>query len=309
MSRLLDIQAKIQDTNALISKIERSLPTERPAPSMLANLRSLQKRVEMLEKDFAVLADRRSKDVCSYRMFNAGDHYKLSGFARALADFQTTFSLTYDALKNGPKQRASIAPEVEAATSFDFGYAYAGSVGVVLTLENERLLLGETLLDEAMAVVFSMAKATNASDVAVFAKRLGAPPVRALYKWASDHVAADMGAEIEWRKERSVQATLLLQQPELERLREAIASTSDERVEYHTFTGTLKGIDIITKRFRLERPDGDVIAGSTGDVVGEGHSVPVPSTQTVRLELTTRIHYSIDKEDRDWRLLGFENEE
>jgi hypothetical protein len=145
-------------------------------------------------------------------MFNASDHYKLSGYAKALADFQTTFSLTYDALKNGPKQRASLAPEVEAATAFDFGYAYSGSVGVVLTLENERLLLGETLLDETMAVVFSMAKAATASDVAAFAKRLGPPPVRALFRWATEHVAANMGAKLS--VEGTVDtATLLVQQP------------------------------------------------------------------------------------------------
>jgi hypothetical protein len=40
-----------------------------------------------------------------------------------------------------------------------------------------------------------------------------------------------MGADIEWRKERSIHAALLVQQPELERLRDAIAATSDETVE------------------------------------------------------------------------------
>jgi hypothetical protein len=307
MSRLLDLQHKIQDTNAMIAKIERSV-SEHPAPSLLANLRSLQRRVEMLESDFAVLADRRSQDVCSYRMFSKGERYKVSSFAKALADFQATFTLTYDALKNGPKQRATVNPEVEAATAFDFGYAFAGSVGVMMTLENERLLIGQTHLDEAMSVVFAMAKAASAEEIAMFAKRLGPPPVRALYRWATAHVVGDMGAEIEWRKERSLQAGILVQQPELERLREAIAATSEETTEQHTFTGTLQGLDIVTRRFRLERPNGEEIVGSTGDVVGPGHSVPIPSTQTVRLELKTKVHYSIDKEDRIWRLLAFVNQ-
>src|SRR5205085_948706 len=157
---------------------------------------------QMLEDDFRALAERKSLDVCSYRMFNATDRFKLSGFAKALADFQTTFSLTYDALKNGPKQRARLTPEVEAETSFEFGYAFSGSVGVVMTFENERLLLGETLLDEAMSVMFEMAKATTSAEIAAFAKRIGPPPIRALYQWASDHLAADMGADIEWRKDK-----------------------------------------------------------------------------------------------------------
>jgi hypothetical protein len=307
-SRLLDLQQRIQDTNALIAQMQRSLQSPDVPRSVIATLRSLESRLQMLEHEFLELASRKSLDVCSYRMFTATDKFKLSGFAKALADFQATFSLTYDALKHGPKQRATISPEVEAATAFDFGYAFSGSLGVVLTLENERLLLGETLLDETANVVFQMAKATTSEEVAVFAKRIGPPPIRALYKWASDHVAADMGADIEWRKD-GARSALLVQQQELYRLREAIAATSDETTERHTYTGTLKGLDVTTKRFRLERPDGEEIVGSTGDVVRAGHSVEVPSTQTVRLELKTKIHYSTDKEERIWRLLGFVSEQ
>jgi hypothetical protein len=303
MSRLTDLQQKIQDTNALIAQMERSVAGKSVPSSVLANIRSLEKRRAMLEQDFLLVADRQSRDVCSYRMFNPGERYKLSGFGKALADFQTTFSLTYDALKNGPKQRAVIPPDVEAATAFDFGYAFSGSVGVVMTLENERLLLGNTWLDETMGVVFQWAMAETSDDVAAFAKRLGPPPIRALYRWATDHVIAEMGADIQWRKERSVSGTLLLQQPELERLREAIAATSDETVDVITVTGKLIGIDTSTKRFRLELPDGEEVAGSSGDVVSEGHSVVVPSQQTARIEVKTRIHYSIDKEEKTWRLL------
>lgn len=305
--RLLDLQQRIQDTNALIAQMQRSLQSPNAPRSVVATLRSLESRLQVLEEEFQVFAARKSLDVCSYRMFNQTDKFKLSGFAKALVDFQATFSLTYDALKNGRKQRATISPEVEAATAFDFGYAFSGSVGVVLTLENERLLLGETLLDETIGVVFEMAKATTSEEIAVFAKRIGPPPIRALYKWASDHLTADMGADIEWRKD-SARTALLIQKPELYQLREAIAATSDETIQHETYTGTLQGLDVTTKRFRLERPDGEEIVGSTGDVVGPGHSRPVPSTQTVRLELKTKIHYSTEKEDRIWRLLGFVDE-
>lgn len=302
-SRLLDLQQRIQDTNALIKQTERTVSGTSGSPSIIANLRSLEKRRQMLEQDFFAVTEQYSRDVCSYRMFSQTDRYKLSGFAKALADFQSTFSLTYDALKNGPKQRAVLTPEVEAATGFDFAYAFSGSVGVVLTLENERLLIGGTWLDDAMSVVFDMAKAKTSSEIAEFAKRLGPPPIRSLYKWASDHVAAGTGAEIEWRKERVIHGSLLIQEQQLERLRDAIAATSDETVEVITETGKLVGIDTSTKRFRLELSSGQEIAGSTGDVVSEGHSVVVPSRVKARIEVKTKVHYSIDKEEKIWRLL------
>lgn len=301
-SRLLDIQQRIQDTNALIKQTERTV-TGTSSPSTIANLRSLEKRRAMLEQDFYSVTEQYSRDVCSYRMFSQSDKYKLSGFAKALADFQATFSLTYDALKNGPKQRAVLTPEVEAATGFDFAYAFSGSVGVVLTMENERLLIGGTWLDDAMSLVLEMAASKTSGEIANYAKKLGAPPIRSLYKWASDHVHAETGAEIEWRKDREIHGRLLLQEQQLERLRDAIAATSDVTTEVLPFTGKLVGIDTSTKRFRLEMADGTEIAGTTGDVISEGHSVVVPSRVSVRIEVKTKIHYSIDKEEKTWRLV------
>mgnify|MGYP000408300858 CR=1 FL=1 len=301
-SRLLDIQQRIQDTNALIKQTERMV-SGTSSPSTIANLRSLEKRRQMLEQDFYAVTEQHSRDVCSYRMFSLTDRYKLSGFAKALADFQSTFSLTYDALRNGPKQRAVLTPEVEAATGFDFAYTFSGSVGVVLTMPNERLLIGSTWLDDAMNLVFEMAKAKTPEEIAQYAKKLGAPPIRALYKWASDHVSAETGAEIEWRKDREICGRLLIQEQQLMRLRDAIAATSDETTVVDTFSGTLVGIDKSTKRFRLEMPDGREISGTTGDVLGEGHSVVVPSRVSARIEVKTRVHYSIDKEEKTWRLM------
>jgi hypothetical protein len=55
MSRLLALQQKIQDTNALISQIERSVTGPETSKAVIANLSSLEKRRQMLEDDFAVL--------------------------------------------------------------------------------------------------------------------------------------------------------------------------------------------------------------------------------------------------------------
>lgn len=66
MSRLLDIQQRIQDTNALIKQTERTVSGSSGSPSVLANLRSLEKRRQMLEQDFFEIADR-TICVCGHR--------------------------------------------------------------------------------------------------------------------------------------------------------------------------------------------------------------------------------------------------
>lgn len=304
MSRLLALQENIQSTDTMITQLERTLTLDAPR-SAWANLRSLESRREMLEQEFFALADRHSRDVLSYRMFNPADRYKVSGYAKALAEFQNAFALTFDALKNGPKLRATISPEVEAATSFDFAYAFSGSVGVVMTLENERTLLAGTLLDDAIALVFETIKSETSSQVAEFAKTIGPPPIRALYKWSSAHLSAGMGARIEWRKNIEVTSSLLVQQPELERLRTAIAAVSDVEVLRFPVRGELLAWDIPAKRFRMRTFDGEEMAGSVADeALPQGESVEIPSLRSAIVERRSKIHYSTEKEDRTWKLLS-----
>jgi hypothetical protein len=145
MPDLLDIQEKLQDTSAAIARAQRTLAQNLSIPSVAANLRSLEKRWNDLEHNFRAVADRIELDVCHYRLLFE-DRPTLIGLTSIWIDFQNLFSLVYDALKNGPKQRARLAPDVVSETSLGIAYSYPGSVGVVLTLNNERLLLGGTKL-------------------------------------------------------------------------------------------------------------------------------------------------------------------
>lgn len=53
MSRITDLQQRIQDTAALIRQMEKSVSASGPSvsASVLANIRSLEKRLAMLEHD------------------------------------------------------------------------------------------------------------------------------------------------------------------------------------------------------------------------------------------------------------------
>ena len=157
MSELAEIQTKIQDTNAAIARLERMMVDGPNLPSLLANMRSLQKRYKKLESDFVTAADELGIDVCSYRLFPDETSPTLTGVVSALGDFQSMFSVVYDAQRNGPKKRIRLSDDIIRDSSFRFAYTYSGSLGVTLTLPNERLLLQEvdTAIDEAMKAIFT----------------------------------------------------------------------------------------------------------------------------------------------------------
>src|SRR5262249_15670783 len=187
-------------------------------------------------------------------------------------DFNTprlvTCKRVYDALKSGPKQRSRVSPETAAATSLHFGYSYTGSTGFILTMPNERLLVGSTELDQAMESVLEMAKSESSDQIAFFSKKFGPRSVGQMYKWTEDHIQGGMGADIEWRRDNRVKANLFAEILQLENLRQAIAETSDEFVEQFEITASLVGYDTERHSFHIKLPTGEEIRGSALETIG-----------------------------------------
>ena len=141
-------------------------------------------------------------------------------------------------------------------TEFEFGYTTPGSLVVNLVIPNERLLLRGSDLDDAVAIVFEMSRASSPSDILHYAEKIGRAAVRGLYEWVDKHVDSGAGVDVEWRRALEVRSELVLQQQEFQRLKEVIDVCSDEQEEELVLTGWLTGVDVKTKRFRFQGPGG-----------------------------------------------------
>lgn len=305
MSNILEIAELLQDTDAALSSLTRATAQGNAPKSLSLIRRSLLKRQSQLEKQFEQEAARTELDVCSYRIFSERESRPaLLSLANALKDFQTWFTVVYDAMKEGPKQRARISPEILAETAFDFGYTFAGSVGFMLTMPNERLLIGSTLLDDAMAAVLEMAKSESSDQIASFSKRYGSSAIKQMYNWTTDHISGGIGADIEWRRDQNVRANLFAQLPHLINLQKAILETSDEVYETIRLRGMLVGIDTNRHTFHMTFPDAEDIRGSASEAVGTtAKTVELPKPYTAVLEKTTKINYATEEEKVTYHLV------
>jgi len=305
MSLLLEIQEKVHDTNAAIARMERAVATHGESPSLLASIRSLEKRRKFLEAEFLELADRYGQDVCTYRLFANGEQPSITALSKALGDFQLLFSVVYDSLKTGPKDRARIGADVANATNFGFAYTFPGSIGVVLTLPNARLLpTFKTDLDRTVETVFEISQAKAPAEICVFAKQLGPASVRAAYRWAKDHAMNHLGAEIEWRRNQAVTDRLLIQHREIEQLSSTIEQTSEESTEEIVVGGVLVGADTLRHTFHFVT---DVsIKGRFSDAISETQKAELPAPYRATIRKTTKIVYSTDEEDVAYFLLKLE---
>ena len=304
MTRLLELQERLQETRAILARVERAVAEQPDRPSLISQAKSLTVQQRNLEADFAVEADRLGKDVCSYRIFSDSGYLPLHPLAQGLVDFQSLVTVVYDVQKTSiPKERAKFAPNIRSESSFNFGYTFSGSLGIVLTIRNKRRLIFDGHLDEAIKQIFSLAKASSIPDIRVFAQRLGLASIRAMYKWASGHARAGLGVDIEWRRENVIRANLLAQQPELAKLCLMIEETSDEEKTRFSMHGELVSVDVETRRFKLKGESGDIIRGSYEDAISDSHRVKLPGHH-YRAHLTKieKVRHSTDEEEAEYHL-------
>lgn len=302
MSRILELQEKLQDTSAAIAELERALSEDPGSSSIIRSMRSVEKRYKDLEADFITETSKLEVSVCKYRLFSDDRRPTLKVISEALGTFQNLFSTIYKAIKTGPIQKTPSRRDFDKESEFGFSYTYSGSVGVVLTLPDELLLLGESRLDEAIGVFIDLAKVESYEQISGFTKKLGLAPVRQMYQWAAEHTQSEFGAEIEWHKREEIKNRLFIQAPEIRTLKELMERTGEETIQEIFLEGDLLGADVPGHRFHM-RVEGGEIRGSFADAISEEHTVEIPKRYKAKIRKITRIKYSTDEEQEDYFLL------
>lgn len=306
MSRLVEIREQLQDTQAALAQLDRALagePLESAARSLLVTAVSLKKRRRELEQEFVGEANKRGIDVCTYRLFAEHSQPTVAAVAGTIGQFQKLISIVYATIKHGPLERLRLREDVILETAFEFGYSFAGSVGLVFTLPNERLLGDiESRLDETFDAVIKMTEADSPEALRAFAHKYGVAPLRALYAWTNEHVTGGIGAGIDWQRNQQVRLTRLAQLGELENLREMLASTGDEGREVKKYSGILLGADAQPKRFHFKPDQGNEIRGTYENAINPAQHPELFKRYIAEIERIEVIHYATEQEDVNYFL-------
>jgi len=245
-------------------------------------------------------------EICDYRIIPEGkDSYALSAVTTALHSFQELVTLVFDAITDKPKQRARLDADVIQKTRFDFGFSYSGSLGIALTVPNERLLAVDSDLDLAIDAVFNLMKVDSAEQIKDAATMYGRPSVRKLYIWSKVHSDFAMGADIKWVRGSSIRKEMLAQYQELARICEIIEVIPVESVEPVTLQGILASWDTVHKRFILNVPEGKPVSGIFGKEIDAHAPRTVQGDRyEVKLLKRTRTTYISDDEDIVWEIVS-----
>jgi len=299
MNSILDLREKLQDTHAAMAQLRNAISANPTDEGLVLMAESLVRRQEQLEEAFSQAAATQQLDICRYRLIpEAGENYPILGLTKILAEFQQLVTTVFDAIKTKkPKARARIAPELVQLSSFEFGFVAPGSLEVVLTIPNDRLLLIESDLDQAISTVFRMMKAADASEVGHLAEIVGVASVKKLYELCEDHFRYAFSADIKWKRNNEIRGEILVQPPEFEALCSRLDEKSEQTQEPVTVTGRLVGLDVELGSFHMTFPEGEDIKGRLGEAFRGDRPSQVPGNYVADMIKTTVIYYST-REDR-----------
>jgi hypothetical protein len=314
MLDVIEIREKLMDTQAAIERTKRAIADHPDRRTLLLQMRSLEARLRTLEGQFLLYAESVGEDVCAYRMF-ADDPARpsqhdpsIAGLAAVLAAFQGLFTIVFDAVTRGRKATATVPPDVQELTSFQFGYAFPGSTGIVLTVARKRkgALLENAAITTTGDAILTMMSAHTSNDVHEAAAKYGVAAVRSLRKLSDAHVKHKIGATVEWRVSERPVSSKLFSMADLRQLKTAIDETSEETTEEMTIIGDLVAVDLRSKRFGIELLDKTKIAGRFETEIDKQHTVELPRRYAARIKKITRVVFSTDEDQVDYILESLE---
>jgi hypothetical protein len=305
MSRLAILQADLRDVSAAIMRAERTVARFPDVPSVVATLRSIQKRKDALEVQFAAAADELGLDTCSYRIeYEDKRQATIASVTASLNSFQKIFTNVYDAVVNGPKKRAKASAETIEATAFGFAYTFPGSIGFMMTLANERLLVDKTPLDMAMSRTFELIQARRPDEIESMTEAVGLPAIRSAYQWAFENAKAGFGADIAWQRVLDKKIEVRVQPQEVAELAQAMgAAIAKEQV---TYNGDLVQVDMTDYTFEM-MVDGKKIKGTFDKAISVARPAQLPKSYVATMTVSAKIVVNEGEEGVSYFLLRLDD--
>lgn len=303
MSRIVVIQEQLQRADNLIAALER-VAAERPKPSVLANIRALERERKKLLMEFDHFAAQTKLDICRYRVMNNGPA-TIDGLTDVWRRFESLLTVVYQSLmgtlpapptvktQKGRKKKGSSGdqlpePTPPAPLRLGFGYTFPGSVGLALTLPNNTNLFSDEVIVRAADAIFELANAYgDAEKIQHLVRQLGIVPAEKMYQWVDSHIAHRYGVGIEWQRDGQIKAGMLLQYEQLNALHSELSkSTIETRLDV---TGVLDGVLYSARQFRIISELGEQYYGSFEEAITEAQAARVPSRCKAIIRATKKV--------------------
>jgi hypothetical protein len=187
--------------------------------------------------------------------------------------------------RGAKKKAAKNTDKAIADTILGFAYSFPGSVGVMMTIANDRHLFGAKL-DEAMEKTLQLIRAQESEELLSLADKVGLPALRLVHQWTEENVKAGFGADIVWQRDDIVGKEVRVQLPEL--AVKAALLNSMRAEETIVVVGELLDVKVSDHTFSMQLSD-RIIQGSFDKVISSQHPVQLPKTYQATLKILQKV--------------------
>jgi hypothetical protein len=306
MSELMSIVESLQETDAAVAHLSKAVE-ERPDDDVLRiNAEAVAKRQRDLVRRLDYTLHINQAELIQYRVVRGWSKtYPVKAVAAAMETFQELVTAVFDAIRTTPKQRYRPSQENVELSTFDFVGAGPGSVIISLAAPNDRLLVGQTDLDETMKLVEQALSARESDDLKLLAGRIGIAAISKAYAWADASVTYGLDTQIKWGKSHSDLRYVEITLDDASIVKSVIENKSETKDVLETVEGILLGFDGSTSYFHMEEFDTKRdIRGSVAENVPKSWTTNLP--YRAQLMKTVQIRYATGEEKETWTLAGLE---
>lgn len=303
MSELQQLLDNLQDADGTFVALERAA-RERPGDEILQfNLRSIARRQSDLLRRIDFNLHVTQNEICRYRVVRDwSETYPAKAVAESLSKFQDLVTSVFDALRTAPKRRYRPSPENVDLSSLNFAGAAAGSVIVTLSIPNDRLLAGETVLDRTFQLVERTLEAKDSEQLHALAAEVGIATITKAYAWADANVSFGLDTSIAWGKHYMAEHKFAVSRAEAQAIKDLIENKSDEKIDHVEMDCVLVGFDGPRSYFHVQKiGEKEDITGDLGPSVT--HSWTTDQPYRARMLRRSQIKYATGEEKVSWTLI------
>ncbi|PJZ86887.1 hypothetical protein [Leptospira levettii] len=298
---LFEIQSMISSSEEMLRNIEAEIQIHPNIPSLKSAYKSLNERKQSLEEMYLAEAKKSGYEVCNYRIIPSTQSVTLPGLGELLNLFQNLYSSIYDAILKGSRDRSRFSKETLSNSIFSFGFSYAGSLGLILTLPKETLLYGEPTSIVAFEKFHELINVNSTNAITDFGKQYGPSVLRSLYKWTKHHLDYRYNIDVSFLPPDSNEISFQLQKGSFERIFSLLNSTAEKTFTPINFEGQLVGIDTDNRTFHIKNLDEDIKGFLAGDF-SLNDPIAVLKYYKAKIIRESELKYSSDYEDYKYYL-------
>ncbi len=209
------------------------------------DLSSIHRLSKRYEEDILALSEQRGLDVLLYRIIPDNDGYSVAHVTQSLAGFQKVITGIYDYMLNGGKPIAHYPKSSFQQSDLKFGYTFEGSLGIALTIPNDRDLISGRF-DGAASVFRDILDVGSKQDVIKKSGIVGRALMRQVYDWASANSEAQYSLEVIWRRSDGIERGEYIEREKMSQITDIISVAEEVESETIDVSGVLVGLNVKT---------------------------------------------------------------